>query len=515
MRALPDRQRRTTDLPWLPLFVMSTGAQVVLAVIAVSSGALSLKNLPDEATVAELISHDEAMPYTPASRFRRWAQAVSAFHISKAEMPAVLEAVGATMASAAGAGAVFVLLLANLPVHWVVYGFSFGGPVLLVILGALTLADDDFHQSFTVVEVASESAGGWPLIGAGAVWLLCTYLFWRQIRLGVCVLRCTSAFLRSRAWVGLYPFCFALVHMAGISLWACAVLGVGHAVSRQDDLDWKVYTSLVGGLILCFLWGSAFVTGLSTFAIAYITGGWYGRGPPASDYRGGPKQLVHAVAVGLRYHAGSIALGALLLALVRLLKIVLWWASKAEDEAVAAAERGMRPAGRGSTRRRRSPSLVRSARNFAADVLESAATWASKQAFVQVAISGCSFTQGARFAAHLAMNAPGGFAVVETLSNTFHRVCEMLLIAMSVVAAACCGFDGLEGLGPPALAAWLAAESLLHPYSVAATTLLHCCLLDRTDKSEAELPPPAQTLGKMLEGWEADEDDGSFVQHYA
>lgn len=208
--------------------------------------------------------------------------------------------------------------------------------------------------------------------------------------------------------------------------------------------------------------------------------------------------------------AGSIALGALLLALVRLLKIILWWANKAEEEAAERSER-LQPGG--TARRRRPPSLVRSCRNFAAEVLESAATWASKQAFIQVALSGCNFTNGALFAARLSMSAPGGFAVVETLSSAFHWICELLLMAISVVAAACCGFDGLEGLGPPALAAWLAAESLLHPYSVATTTLLHCVLLDSNEMSEAELAPEVRDLGKMLKAWDADED-GSFAQHY-
>ncbi|CAK9088671.1 unnamed protein product, partial [Durusdinium trenchii] len=160
---------------------------------------------------------------------------------------------------------------------------------------------------------------------------------------------------------------------------------------------------------------------------------------------------------------------------------------------------------------RRPPSLLRSLRNFAAEVLEVVATWASKQAFVQIAISGCPFAAGAMRAGHLAAKAPAGFLMVEALSNVFQRACEFLLICMSLVVASCCGLEGVAGLGPVALSAYLAAESLLHPYSVATTTILHCCLLDQDSKQEGEVPLEAKELQKTMAEWG---DDASFVQHY-
>ena len=59
-----------------------------------------------------------------------------------------------------------------------------------------------------------------------------------------------------------------------------------------------------------------------------------------------------------------------------------------------------------------------------------------------------------------------------------------MLVCIAVLAAASFGLEGLRGLGPVAFAAYLAAEFLLHPYSVATTTILHCCLLDKDAKQE-------------------------------
>ncbi|CAE7488351.1 Ctl2 [Symbiodinium sp. CCMP2592] len=286
-----------------------------------------------------------------------------------------------------------------------------------------------------------------------------------------------------------------MVHVVGIGLWLAAVLGVRTVIEQDLTLDWRSQFNVVCALLLCFLWGSAFVTGLSTFVVAHVASRWYARGPLASS-----ESPVQALLVGLRYHAGSIALGSLLLAFVRLLNILLWWAEKAQDEVVQQAVPG------GPRRRQRPPSCMRSFRNFAAEILEAVATWASKQAFVQVAISGCGFVPGATKAARLSASAPLGFLVVEGLANAFHRICELFLIGLAVVIASAWGCEGFKELLPPAAAAWLAAESLLHPYSVATTTILHCILMDTHTKQENDrAPSEASSLRAVMEQWDREE----------
>ncbi|CAE8690047.1 unnamed protein product [Polarella glacialis] len=93
--------------------------------------------------------------------------------------------------------------------------------------------------------------------------------------------------------------------------------------------------------MLCFLWGSMCVTSLSTFAVAYIAGGWYGRGPP-QDGRSGPQMLFHAVFVGLRYlfllkfFYNCLLLVLLLFVVVCLFCIFLYALSICKDTTLAA-----------------------------------------------------------------------------------------------------------------------------------------------------------------------------------
>eukprot|EP00913_Durusdinium_trenchii_P009465 g8896.t1 len=353
----------------------------------------------------------------------------------------------AALVSAAFSSGGFLLLLAYFPVHLVVNFIAVGGPAALIVLGGLSIANSPITALLGL-----EAHLGWPFMMLGVLGLIGTSFAWQYLRLGIAVLRTSAAFIRARPSIGAYPLLFGVVHLSGLCLWALAVFGIRSSFQDQiEQMDWHSQFGTATAMLLCFLWGNAFVTGLSTFAVSYAACHWY--------------------------HAGSVALGSLLLAFVRTLNVMLWWAEKAQEEATAAASGAVGAVGlpRGAGPRRRPPSLLRSLRNFAAEVLEVVATWASKQAFVQIAISGCPFAAGAMRAGHLAAKAPAGFLMVEALSNVFQRACEFLLICMSLVVASCCGLEGVAGLGPVALSAYLAAESLLHPYSVATTTILHCC----------------------------------------
>ncbi|CAK9061997.1 unnamed protein product [Durusdinium trenchii] len=495
-----DRHRRTTDLFWLLLFLCAVAAQVFFAGVALVHG-IQVDELQGE-------SFDEVVLNVTARGWLGDATETVANWVEMRPKDLRLESKGimAALVSAAFSSGGFLLLLAYFPVHLVVNFIAVGGPAALIVLGGLSIANSPITALLGL-----EAHLGWPFMMLGVLGLIGTSFAWQYLRLGIAVLRTSAAFIRARPSIGAYPLLFGVVHLSGLCLWALAVFGIRSSFQDQiEQMDWHSQFGTATAMLLCFLWGNAFVTGLSTFAVSYAACHWYGRGPADADR---PGLLPTGIRVGLRYHAGSVALGSLLLAFVRTLNVMLWWAEKAQEEATAAASGAVGAVGlpRGAGPRRRPPSLLRSLRNFAAEVLEVVATWASKQAFVQIAISGCPFAAGAMRAGHLAAKAPAGFLMVEALSNVFQRACEFLLICMSLVVASCCGLEGVAGLGPVALSAYLAAESLLHPYSVATTTILHCCLLDQDSKQEGEVPLEAKELQKTMAEWG---DDASFVQHY-
>mmetsp|Transcript_53806 Transcript_53806/g.141066 ORF Transcript_53806/g.141066 Transcript_53806/m.141066 type:complete len:120 (+) Transcript_53806:2-361(+) len=62
---------------------------------------------------------------------------------------------------------------------------------------------------------------------------------------------------------------------------------------------------------------------------------------------------------------------------------------------------------------------------------------------------------------------------------------------------------------PACFGAWLVAESMLHPVSVATSSILHCWLSEDLSAAGAHVPKPLRSLLE-LQG-----DDDAFVEHYA
>ncbi|CAJ1445283.1 unnamed protein product [Effrenium voratum] len=484
--AFEDSHRRTTDFFWLALFLCAVAAQVFFALSAAVHG-FQVKELEGE--------FQDVLNATAEPTWTGWAQdTVTNWMELRQDVKLESKGLLAALCSAAASSGVFLLLLAYFPVHIIVHGVVLGAPAALLAVGAAAL-------SGAAEVVGIETRLGWPFMMLGLAGFMLTTFAWQYLQLAIAVLRCSAAFIRARPKIGGFPLLFGIVHLAGLALWACAVLGVIE--------QWSKLRLIILGNVLA---------------------------SPADAQQG----VLPGLKVGLRYHAGSfrwrkmrcllwqgsIALGSLLLAprrgiaiaFVRTLKIMLWWAQKAEEEAGQAAQGAVRAGVRGATgmqmpQQPRPPSLLRSVRHFAAEVLDVVATWASKQAFVQVALSGCPFATGAMRAARLGAKAPVGFLMVEFLSHAFQRACELLLLCVAVLVAASFGLEGVQGLGPVVLAAYLAAESLLHPYSVATTTILHCCLLDKDGKEPDRVPKEAKDLRRIMEQWGG--DDGSFAQHYA
>lgn len=518
-RPVADAQRRLTDPFWALLFTVAVSLQVLFALRALSSWEWS-KSSPLPLLLPPPDQHppDHHCPQRHCHHPNFKEELVEAHRFPGGHFPWSLclpslptaQAAALAIAVCGLAGVLFVILLAALPVTYVIWSVAVCGPTLLLVIGGLELSGVNHH----VLKGLVGSTGGLPFVVAGLMLLLGIYVSWRQLRLGIAVLECTSAFLRARPIVGLCPLVFGAVHLAGQLLWALAAAGAGELFMETRGLDWQVHVATVLGFLLCFLWGSACVTAWSTFTVSYMAAHWYTRTPQGFD-AGGLGQLVQAAKVGLTRHAGSMALGSLLIACVRLLNIVLCWAGR-KDRHGQVTPPYLGAATLGGALQPQPPSFARSCRNFAAEILEVAATWASRQALVQVAIHGCSFSKGALDAANLAYKAPAGFAAVEALSSTFHRVCELLLIGIAVLIASLAGFDGVYGLAPPTFFAWLVAESLLHPYTVATSTILQCCLYDNLkDPGNPNTQVAALRLRDLLESWDDKRADTmSWAQNY-
>eukprot|EP00929_Paragymnodinium_shiwhaense_P031562 TRINITY_DN17650_c0_g2_i2.p1 TRINITY_DN17650_c0_g2~~TRINITY_DN17650_c0_g2_i2.p1 ORF type:complete len:486 (-),score=58.19 TRINITY_DN17650_c0_g2_i2:109-1566(-) len=419
-------------------------------------------------------------------------------------------------------------LLRLVPIRLIVYGTVIGSFLLIAGLGVIKFTGV-LEEEDEISETDADSFQGGMLFAAAAVELLVIMWFWNELRLCVAVLEATTEFLRDVPSVPtLLPLLFGVFHFAGITLWAMAAVGanvlLSSSYSRSME-DGFAFMAAVVSLLFVYFWGNGFVTALSSFSTASATAQWYFTPRARKRSAVSARQALHHVWLGIRYHGGSMALGAFLISVHRTMKILLCWSGKRHE-------------------RSENDSWLRSCwyamREQGADALERVARRASKMAYVELALSSGQqgFLQGAAVAMSRTVTAPKRVLAVEHAAATYRFVSEGALIGIvgCVVAASYIilagrrhDFEGYEhadhaaestdhpGVQLVLLActgAWLVAESIMHPVSIATSTILHCVLIDGQEDKDAHVPQPLQRLMKGCSVGHG-ETDASFVRHYA
>mmetsp|Transcript_48489 Transcript_48489/g.113493 ORF Transcript_48489/g.113493 Transcript_48489/m.113493 type:complete len:529 (+) Transcript_48489:60-1646(+) len=429
--------------------------------------------------------------------------------------------VSSAIVIAAFSALTLLFLLRVMMVRFMLYSVIFGSIAALICLGlrvsfgGVVLMDNPSPTMSWWQQLLGARVGD-MLILAGVVEASIVAFFWNQIWLAVAVLRSTQEFLRNASSVCvLCPIVCGLVHACGMLIWAGSVLGAWTLLQADEGIGqilrerYAVHTLLY--LVLCYFWGNCFVGAVSSFTVAAVSAEWYYTPQEAKRHLVTPSYVLRVFEVGVFRHGGSLALGALLLAAVRTLNFALFWAGKVED---ATEQRRQELEGQHSSLR----VCIRRTREWAANVLEAMARFACKQAYVEIAVSGCGFIRGAARAASRAKEAPKKFLAVEGAGFMQRGTCELLLIAAAALGSASVSLLRHGDYQPKEIAvacfvAWLIAESLLHPISLATTAILHCLLID---KCQAKLPHTPKALAEALQNAAGltGGDSLSYAAHY-
>lgn len=172
----------------------------------------------------------------------------------------------------------------------------------------------------------------WILTGIYTIILLCCC---SRIRLGIAIMDAASDFVRSTPQVITVPFIFFFIVGAWIVFWvvsAVYVFSVGTAVKANGlplaNIQWDNTTRYVWIYHLFgFFWISAFIIGCAQFIIAAVTCLWYfSQGGQSDD------KSKASLSIGFkwifRYHMGSIAFGALIIAIMQMIKLMFEYMRK-------------------------------------------------------------------------------------------------------------------------------------------------------------------------------------------
>eukprot|EP00812_Abedinium_dasypus_P000644 NODE_1075_length_1250_cov_234.401674.p3 GENE.NODE_1075_length_1250_cov_234.401674~~NODE_1075_length_1250_cov_234.401674.p3 ORF type:complete len:214 (+),score=84.48 NODE_1075_length_1250_cov_234.401674:3-644(+) len=202
------------------------------------------------------------------------------------------------------------------------------------------------------------------------------------------------------------------------------------------------------------------------------------------------------------FHSGTFAFGAFVVSLAKVAWLVLVFAKNKESAS-------LNPVAAALTR----------VSACIAQCVERFLEFVSEHAYVEVALRNMSFCDAAHSALALAVRRPLLFGLVSQVSN-FVRCLGIVVVS----AATTCIIGalllwhaptGVQSINTPIIAsffvAFLTAEVMMHPFSVAARAALHCYCLDHERSAAIGLPAPTYTPIEMRAFIEenAERGDGS------
>jgi hypothetical protein len=162
----------------------------------------------------------------------------------------------------------------------------------------------------------------YAVFGISAILFCCVCFNLKNIRIGVAVMQCTAAFIGGTPQVFLVPPIFIVLLVAWFAVWVVIVmyiLSIGElkqredfvfltSIVRTDDTTYMFLYTLFG-----YLWINALMIGIAQFVISAACAIWYFTSTSDTN---GSGSLITGFWWVFRYHLGSIAFGAFLIALV-------------------------------------------------------------------------------------------------------------------------------------------------------------------------------------------------------
>ncbi|KAJ3083414.1 hypothetical protein HK102_001080 [Quaeritorhiza haematococci] len=259
------------------------------------------------------------------------------------------------------------------------------------------------------------------------------------------------------------------------------------SINDQRNSIYLIFYHIFG-----FLWGWAFLSGLGNVIMAGAFGVWYW----TLDKRNVPAlPLVISIWRAFRYHLGSVALGSLLLALVRMVRLFLWYARR-----------------KTKTARKTVPGVeyVFACLQCCMKCVEIIVKWINRNAYIHMAIRGTSFCKSAGSAFSLLVRNALRLLAVDFVAE-FVLFISRLAIAAGVFFAAWAAIRWkadelqLNFTLTPAIAigleALVIASVFLSVYHMAIDTLFLCFLEDaeRNDGSPQKPYYMSDSLKRLID----------------
>eukprot|EP00812_Abedinium_dasypus_P007008 NODE_188_length_1843_cov_708.989933.p1 GENE.NODE_188_length_1843_cov_708.989933~~NODE_188_length_1843_cov_708.989933.p1 ORF type:complete len:539 (+),score=172.80 NODE_188_length_1843_cov_708.989933:3-1619(+) len=319
------------------------------------------------------------------------------------------------------------------------------------------------------------------------------------------VLRATSQFLLDVPSQLIQPIFFGVAQLCAMAMWlACFILVVSIGLSQDKQehclkvgnfycVEWNSnnQTYVMIYCVLMLYWITNYLHAISHYGTAFAVYEWYfsevdakghkkiEKGHTCCDFR----LSIKSVCRGFIKHSGTFAFGAFVVSLAKTVYVCLLWAKRKEMASANPVT-----------------SALAKASTCVAKFVEKFIEFVSENAYVEVAIRNMGFCEAARKALALAVENPLLFGLVNYV-GTFVRMLGVFLVS-SLTAAIIFGVlkwhppSGLNSIITPIagafIVAFVIAEVMMHPFSVAARAAVHCYCFDKEISAADSLHTPKE-----------------------
>ena len=374
-----------------------------------------------------------------------------------------------------------------------------GGPIVYISLLAMVLGTA--FGGYVLFSMSIDLTNEIPLehreyyyYGSYAVWviaillLLCICCNLKNIRIGVGIMKATAAFIGSNPHVFLVPPIAIVVLMCWLAFWLYAETSLASigtltpndtfkflsTVVREDKVFYAMWYNLFG-----YLWLNAFIIGVTQFIISASVAIWYFSSNSDSYGHGGLLKGLYWV---FRYHLGSIAFGAFLIALVQLIRIIFeYYKSKIE----------------GASKKNPVVKVLLWCTSYLLWCLENLIKFISKNAYIQIALTGKNFCMAAWNAFILILKNMMRFGTANLIGMIFKYIGILFVAGVNGIAMFALTHTLYKGaavnwITPVVIAALegiLIGTMFMNVFSFASDTIIQAFLVD-TEMKRSEKNRP-------------------------
>ena len=308
------------------------------------------------------------------------------------------------------------------------------------------------------------------------IYLICLCCCWKNIARAVGIVKATSRFSQQVPTIFAVPVVFFFIILIWVLYWTASALylySIGEPVKRDGDIPiadikWDKNTRyLFLTHVFGLFWVGAFIIGAAQFVIAATTVQWYFN---SESENAGKGSVMLGVKWLFRYHLGSIAFGALIIAIMQMIKLMFEYIRKKFE-----------------VRNNKCMEIMWNVVRCCIWCVDYYIRFITKNAYIQIAVKGVNFCSGAKGAFFLIIRNVAQFGITLGIANILMFIGKAFIMGVSgfltyIILEKSSISEKLFAPFVPVIVviiiAYLTSSIFLSVFSFAANTMLHCLFFD-------------------------------------